>query len=460
MNFLSHACKLYQIGMAIGIKTNFIQQKEKTMKTIIKELSVSRIFLQAIFIAIAAMTVSTARAEFTKLHDFGVISSDGRSPYYVTPVTDGTHIYGTTRYGGVVDHGTVFRMNIDGTGYLNLHSFAGGAANGMNPLAGLTLSNGVLYGTTLSGGSNNYGIIFKIGTNGNNYTKMHEFSGGVNDGGGPQARLLLSGSTLYGTTRDGGDLNIGVIFKIDTDGSNYAVLHEFMGGNNDGSEPIGGLILSGGSLYGMTTIGGSNDYGVIFKIDTDGNNFTNIHSFAGVPEGEYPYGELTSYGGALYGMTSDGGSSDYGAIFRINPDGSGYTNVYNFSAYSFDGQDPYGHLTLHNGSFYGLTPFGGMNSGGIIFRMDIDGSSFTNLHSFHSSADGSDPRGSLLEIADYFYGFTSSGGADNYGIAFEYTDIPEPVGIWIVGLLECWIIVKRHKRVPGECPGQTSNVKL
>ena len=396
------------------------------MSTTIKQQSVSRKILSTVIVLIAVTAVSTALAQFTKLHDFAGSPSDGDSPYYVMPVTDGTYIYGTTRFGGAYGHGVVFRKSTFGTGFSILHSFAGGTGDGMNPYAGLAISGSTLYGTTLSGGNNNYGIIFKVDTDGNNYSMLHQFGGAVSDGGSPQGSLLVDGNTLYGMTRDGGVTNIGVIFKIGTDGSNHSILHEFTGGSNDGSEPIGSLLLSGGSLYGMTTIGGTNNYGVIFKTDTDGNNYTNIYSFAGQPEGKYPYGSLTPYSGALYGMTTDGGTFGNGTIFRINSDGSGYTNLHKFNGPPFEGRDPYGKLTLNNGSFYGLTPRGGGNDHGTIFRIGTDGSNFTNLYSFHNAADGSDPRGSLLEISDYFYGFTSLGGADNYGIAFEYTDIPEP----------------------------------
>ena len=273
---------------------------------------------------------------------------------------------------------------------------------------------------------------------------LHQFGGAVSDGGGPQGSLLVDGNTLYGMTRDGGVSNIGVIFKIDTDGNNYTILHVFTGGSSNGGEPIGSLLLSGGSLYGKTTIGGSSGFGVIFKIDTDGNNYTNIHAFTGtLYDGKYPYGGLILFSGALYGMTTDGGSMDQGVIFKLNTDGSGYTNLYNFTGPPNDGRDPFGNLTYHNSAFYGMTPFGGVNDHGTIFRMDTDGSNYTNLHSFHSSADGSDPRGSLLEISDYFYGFTSSGGVEQEGIVFEYTDIPEPV-LFIIYYLS-FIIYYRRK---------------
>ena len=95
---------------------------------------------------------------------------------------------------------------------------------------------------------------------------LHEFAGGADDGKWPSGSLTLSGSTLYGMTRDGGDSNGGVVFKIETDGTGFSLLHEFAGGADDGAWPDGSLTLSGSTLYGMTWEGGDNDVGVIFSV--------------------------------------------------------------------------------------------------------------------------------------------------------------------------------------------------
>ncbi len=105
---------------------------------------------------------------------------------------------------------------------------------------------------------------------------------------------------------------------ISTANAQFATLHEFAGGYDDGRNPYGGLTPSGSTLYGMTPIGGSNDYGVIFRINTNGSNYINMHAFAGGSgDGKQPlYGALVEIGSYYYGMTSKGGINGNGVVFR------------------------------------------------------------------------------------------------------------------------------------------------
>jgi uncharacterized repeat protein (TIGR03803 family) len=156
---------------------------------------------------------------------------------------------------------------------------------------------------------------------------LHEFAGG--NGRYPYGSLTLSGSTLYGMTYYGGDDDLGVVFKIETDGTGFSLLHEFAGGANDGRYPYGSLTLSGSTLYGMTYHGGGvDDLGVVFKIETDGTGFSLLHEFAGEPDdGAGPRGSLTLSGSTLYGMTPGGGDNSDGVIFSVTapspPSGGG-----------------------------------------------------------------------------------------------------------------------------------------
>jgi len=178
--------------------------------------------------------------------------------------------------------------------FATLHEFAGGYDDGRNPYGGLTPSGSTLYGMTPKGGSNDYGVIFKMNINGNSYTNLHKFLGGAPNGRNPYGSLTHSGSTLFGMTERGGSNDFGVIFKMDTVGSNYIILHKFVGGDNEGRKPSGSLTLSGSTLYGMTYSGGANDYGVVFRMNTDGSNYTNLHTFVGATDdGRNPYGRLS-----------------------------------------------------------------------------------------------------------------------------------------------------------------------
>jgi uncharacterized repeat protein (TIGR03803 family) len=375
----------------------------------------------------AAGIISTANAQFATLHEFAGGNDDGRYPYGSLTLSGNT-FYGMTSSGGSYNNGVVFRMDIDGSSYTNLHVFIAVTDDGAEPRGSLTLSGSTLYGMTAYGGDSDYGVIFKIDTDGSGYTNLHEFAGGDDDGRHPYGSLTLSGSTFYGMTFSGGDYNSGVIFKMDTDGCSYTNLYDFIGGSDDGKIPYGSLTLSGSTLYGMTYLGGDYNCGVIFKINTDGSNYTNLHEFAGGnDDGLCPYGSLTLSDSTLYGMTSHGGDSGYGVIFKIDTDGSSYTNLHEFAGGNDDGGNPHGSLTLSGSSLAGMTYAGGSNDYGVIFTMTTDGSNYTNLHSFAGgSGDGRRPEyGVLVEVAGYYYGMTSSGGTSHFGVVFKQL-VPEP----------------------------------
>jgi len=172
-----------------------------------------------------------------------------------------------TAMGGSMFSGTVFKMNTDGTGFTLLRKFAGGANDGREPRCTLTLSGTTLYGTTLFGGDGNRGTVFKMNTDGTGFTLLHEFAGGVNDGRNPYGDLTLVGSMLYGMTYAGGDSNYGTLFALNVDGTGFELLHEFAGGVDDGRNPYGSLTLVGSTLYGMTGYGGDSDRGVVFSLN-------------------------------------------------------------------------------------------------------------------------------------------------------------------------------------------------
>ena len=145
------------------------------------------------------------------------------------------------------------------------------------------------------------------------FSLLHSFAGGSNDGSKPYGSLIQSGSTLYGISSGGGNANAGTIFKIESNGSGFSVLHSFTGGSNDGSKPYGSLIQSGSTLYGISSGGGNADDGTVFKIGTDGTGFSLLHSFVGgsndgLPGGLSPNSMILS-GSTLFGMTQFGGGN-------------------------------------------------------------------------------------------------------------------------------------------------------
>ena len=341
-----------------------------------------------------------------------------------------------TGIGGSGHAGTIFRVKTDGSGYAVLHSFTTGGihSDGAYPLGSLTRVGSVLYGMTQAGGVvgpgglvSNSGTIFRINTDGSGFQVLHGFTGsqltGSNDGARPYGGVAVSGTTIYGMTRFGGTVGGGTIFSLSTDGSGFGLLHSFTGGADDGRDPQGSLTLAGSKLYGMTNGGGSNGEGTIFGINTDGSGFTLLHSFDPFDSGGAvePNGGngLTLVGSKLYGMTYWGGDEQTGTIFSINTEGTGFELLHSFNP--IEGGAPYGSLALAGSQLYGITT-GFFTAAGTVFSMNLDGSAFTVIHAFASApGDGLFATGDpvLSDDGHTFYGMTLYGGRDGNGAIFS-----------------------------------------
>jgi len=364
----------------------------------------------------------------TLLHEFAGGANDGPNPFGSLTLS-GSTLYGMLTYGGDNNTGVVFEVNTDGTGYNLLHEFMGGADDGSGPQGSPTLSGSTLYGVTRGGGDNNTGVVFEVNADGSGFGLLKEFSSGSEDGYYPQGSPTLSGSTLYGMTSVSRDYHGGMVFKMNTDGTGYDPLHEFSGGANDGYYPYyGSLILSGSTLYGMTYSGGDNDRGVVFKINTDGTGFGLLHEFGGTGDGGNPRGSLTLSGSTLYGMTENGGDYGDGVVFKVNTNGTGYDLLHEFGGGPNDGDSPWGSLTLSGSTLYGMTQDGGGDNIGVVFKVNTDGTGYDHLHEFDLDInDGNTPYGSLTLSGSTLYGMTLHGGDHGGGVVFALDLISPPV---------------------------------
>ncbi|HEX4081090.1 MAG TPA: choice-of-anchor tandem repeat GloVer-containing protein [Rhizomicrobium sp.] len=210
--------------------------------------------------------ITTAGVE-SVVFRFGNYEPDAVYPLGTLLASDG-ELYGTTYNSddAATPLGAVFETTGKGTESV-LHLFGSGT-DGADPVGGLIEVNGTSYGTTESGGANEYGTVFSL-TPAGVETVMYSFKGGKDDGAGPQAALIDVGGTLYGTTGNGGRNNnysYGTVFKISMDGKE-SLMHKFgpLAGP-DGSVPLSDLIEVGGKLYGTTYGGGANGYGTVFEI--------------------------------------------------------------------------------------------------------------------------------------------------------------------------------------------------
>jgi uncharacterized repeat protein (TIGR03803 family) len=280
-----------------------------------------------------------------------------------------------------------------------------------------------------------YGTVFAVNTNGTGFTNLYNFTG-TSTGANPHGGLTLSGSTLYGATSAGGSVaGSGTVFAISTSGIGITNLHKFVA-NTDGSNPYAGLVLSGNTLYGTASSGGSGQ-GTLFRVNTDSTSFTNLHNFTYINDGAFPQGDLILSGNTLYGTTANGGTSatGNGTVFAINTDGTGFTNLYSFTAMAFDpnytptnsdGANPYAGLVLSGNTLYGTTSAGGMNGSGTVFAVQTDGTGFTNLYTFTAldpdtgtNSDGANSRAGLVLSSNTLYGTASSGGVNGNGMVFS-----------------------------------------
>jgi uncharacterized repeat protein (TIGR03803 family) len=273
-------------------------------------------------------------------------------------------LYGTVPSGGSLNAGVIYRIAKDGTGYAVIHQFDR-PADGRSPVAGLlSASDGYLYGTAAAGGSNNIGIVFRLAPTNSEYTILYHFSG--IDGSNPSARLIEGADgLLYGTTRKGGAANHGVVFRIRKDGmGGVAVLRNFLGAAQfDGREPLAGVTQTpDGMLYGTTYFGGSADYGSIFRVSTNGTGYSVIwHCQYATTNGIQPSAALV-YGdnGLLYGTMPLGGQTYGGIAFAIRTNGTDFSILHSFTGANGDGLEPYAPLLrMENGDLYGTTFSGG-----------------------------------------------------------------------------------------------------
>jgi len=386
-------------------------------------------------LACMGLTCMPAAAQnFTNLYNFtGSYNSEPLSSMVVA----GDMLYGTT-YGGGSGYGTVFAVNLDGTGFTNLYSFTPVGVSATNsdgtlPEGGLILSGMTLYGTCYQGGTNGSGTIFAVNTDGTGFTNLYNFSGQT-----PNIRgnLVLASNLLYGTA-SGGDSGTGIIYAINTNGTGFKPLYNFtklipVGTfpfytnyvNNDGSGPVSGVILSGNKLYGTAQSGGANGVGTVYKVNTDGTGFTTLHNFTGASDGASPLAQLVLSSNTLYGTTYSGGISNSGTVFSVTTDGGDFTTLHGFTGGS-DGGDPQAGLILSGNTLYGTTYMGGNSGNGTVFSIHTDGTDFTNLYSFmalvaRTNSDGRYPLAGVTLSGNALYGVTISGGSAGVGTIFKF----------------------------------------
>ncbi len=386
------------------------------------------------------------------------INPDGANPAAGLVLSGGV-LCGTTANGGLQGAGTAFYLNPDASGFNLVRTF-GSPPDANNPESDFAVSANRFFGTSFGGGTSGTGTIFVGQTNGTvsivrSFATVSADTATNSGGASPAAQLALSVGTAFGTTTAGGASANGTVFSMNTNGSSFSVLHDFTqldsgtGTNVDGAVPWGGLVLSGDTLYGTASAGGAGSSGVVFALNTNGGNFTVLHSFppmdtltATNTDGAIPFGGLVLAGNTLYGTTTAGGQGGRGTIFSVQTNGVGFAVLHQFSATdpvtatNTDGVTPCAALTLSGNVLYGTAPAGGIAGNGTVYSLRTDGTQFTVLHSFTAidaangtNADGALPVAGLLRVGNSLYGTAFSGGPGSVGTVFS---VPIPISPAII----------------------------
>lgn len=360
----------------------------------------------AVVLILGVVATQSARAQtFTVLHSFSG-PPDGAGPEGGLVPDSAGNLYGTTANGGVHSLGTVFKLDTTGR-ETALHSFTG-QEDGAHPLY-VTLiqdSTGYLYGTTYEAG-HGYGVIFKLNSKGKE-TVLRTFSGW--DGANPYAGVIRDAKgNVYATTIAGGSENLGAVFKL-TGFRKGKVLHSFRE-TSYGYDPVGPLVQDAkGNLYGTTIAAGGIAGGVVFKLNKRGKE-TLLHDFTGEPDGDLPYaGLILDRAGTLYGTTEQGGTTNLGTVFEIDTAGKEVV-LYSFTGEpDGNGPGPGSLLMDAKGTLYGTTVLGGTANMGTVFTLDTAGNEKV-LYNFTGKGDGGLPSAGLIVDANgNLYGTASQGG--------------------------------------------------
>ena len=321
----------------------------------------------------------------------GANYSDGSEPAGITGIIERSQqapdAIVTTVAGGTSNNGTVVELTPSSSVPWTerfIYSFRG-TPDGANPYGPVIADKaGNLYGTTSAGGKSGAGTVYRMSLEGSSYieTVLYSFRSGT-DGDHPYSGLIIDEKgALYGTTVEGGATGSGTVFKLAPSGSGYteSILYSFQGPPNDGAEPYGGLtpvgtlpLTANGHVIGMSSSGGNQGYGTIYQLTLSGSHAkeTVLWNFGTVSgDGAYPYGNAcTDKKGVIYGTTragGSGGSSGLGTFFTLTPSSSTYKeSVYSFTG--ANGANPYAGPSVDSkGNLYVTTASGGSKDEGAV----------------------------------------------------------------------------------------------
>lgn len=426
-------------------------------------------------LAVAVVTMGLAASSFgadqeTVLHTF-TNGSDGSIPFSGLTIDTKGNLYGTTDMGGSPEFGdgTVFQLTPETSGgfsFQTIHAFSQAKGDGGNPAGSVVLdATGNIYGTTSNGGSAGCGIVYELSpTKGGTWKEniLHNFQGNRDGCNSSGFVILDEAGNLFGATASGGggvnntfcNNGCGTVFeltKLANGKFSEKVIHRFAGENEDGRNPLGGLVFDkSGNLWGTTqvgghshspTCGGADVCGTVFELTPNANGTwteNTLFSFSDNSTGFNPVTNLViDDEGNLYGTTVNGGPSLEGLVFKLTPEGNGKVTesiVHDFGgACCTDGVHPFNGLTIDAaGNLYGTVQGGGgtttlctggfVDTGcGIVYKLTPNASKArweeTILYAFFGESDGATPLDDHVAVDDKgnVFGSAAEGGDLNAG---------------------------------------------
>ncbi len=386
----------------------------------------------------------------------GANCADGQTPQTSLIFDKAGNLYGTTFDGGAYSLGSVFQLKRGSNGTWTehvLYSFcaATNCDDGTNPEGLVFGADGKLYGMAQNGGGDGFGAVFQLTPRKGgiwSYKVLHNFDFNDGDGYYPYTGLIVDATgNLYGVTDWGGAYNSGTVFELTAGVKGKWTekrLHSFNDNGKDGYAPFGvPMFDASGNLYGTTTRGGSSGTGcggsgcgTVFRLKPGTNGkWTEkvLHSFQDNGKDGYdPWGGVVSdKAGNLYGVTNAGGASGCGAVFKLTPGASKWTEkvLHSFENDANDGCGSVAGLTVDAaGNLYGTTFYGGLYNDGTIFKLTLGtNGKWTEkvVHNFDWSLyvkDGTYPgAGLVFDTKGNLYGTTENGGNLNFGAVVEMT---------------------------------------
>jgi len=366
-----------------------------------------------------------AQASFNKIADLPAIIRNVQGSMVEGP---DQMSYGVSASGGsTCDCGTVHR--IDRLGVVHV-IYAFGGFDGSFPNAPLTPDGvGGFLGTTRYGGAFGSGVVFRIGPDGR-YTVLRSLNNRANarEGANPFAGLVRVGDRFFGVASVGGRTGYGTIFSLSLDGT-FAVEYHLDDARGDGRYPIATLVYAHQRLFGTTSSGGPFGNATLFSFDPSTRVYAIEWAFAGFNGSHYPEGRnlrsrmVTASDGNLWGSTVQGGRSDGGTIFVFDPVTRRLVSIYHLAPYNGrrypDGFFVQGLTEANDGDLWGVASGGGEFSGGVVFRMSLQGA-YTVVHSFRNDlGEGVSPVGELTQMSDgRLNGVTRLGWPGGFGTLF------------------------------------------